>query len=316
MTTWRRCVLGAIMLLTAGCATFQQNPPMSKVDFATGYRFENLERPRRNSEETFVVLTLSGGGTRAAALAYGVMQKLHDTLIAGGRKALLDEVDVISSVSGGSFAAAYYGLFGPDRFFSEFHHAVLNRKIQRSLILRVLSPWNWPRLLSPRFGRSDLLNEYYDRQIFEGRTYADLSPQLPFVILNASDMSTGAQFPFTQESFDRLCSDLSKVHISRGVTSSSAFPGAFTPLTFKNYPKAQCRYQAPLWVDLALGDDPDCRAAPDCLGDLEDNPRRYDRARNWRSYEDAETRPYIHLIDGGGGGQHRPERPHLCDDDQ
>lgn len=250
MTGWRAMGLAAIALLIAGCATFPETPSISQVDLSSGYRFANLERTARNSEETFIVLTLSGGGTRAAALAYGVMQKMREMPIDGGRRTLLDEVDVISSVSGGSFAAAYYGLFGQERFFSEFHDAVLHRKIQRSLLLQVLAPWNWPRLLSPTFGRGDLSDEYYDRKIFAGRTYAEMAPHLPFVILNASDMSTGAQFPFTQAGFDRLCANLSKVHISRGVVSSSAFPVGFSPLAFNNYPKDQCGYKAPDWVEL------------------------------------------------------------------
>jgi NTE family protein len=58
------------------------------------------------------MLSFSGGGTRAAALAYGVLQHLARTPIAGGRS-LLDEVDVISSVSGGSFTAAFFALNGP-----------------------------------------------------------------------------------------------------------------------------------------------------------------------------------------------------------
>jgi NTE family protein len=53
-------------------------------------------------------LTFSGGGTRAAALAYGVLKELKETTIVSGgqRIRLLDEVDSISSVSGGSFTAA------------------------------------------------------------------------------------------------------------------------------------------------------------------------------------------------------------------
>src|SRR5450631_516970 len=97
----------ACALLTA-CASFAPvNPPLARYAPDAGYRFERLEKGD-NSDELFVIVTFSGGGTRAAALAYGVLEALRDTAIQwrGRTLALLDEVDVISSISGGSFPAA------------------------------------------------------------------------------------------------------------------------------------------------------------------------------------------------------------------
>jgi NTE family protein len=232
------------------------------------------------------VLTFSGGGTRAAAFAYGVLDALRATEIGGGRS-LLDEVDVISSVSGGSFAAAYLGLFGPQAFFADFRAAVLERSIERDLVLRVLAPWNWPRLASPDFSRSDLADEYYDGNIFQHRRFADLPRRRPFIVLNATDIAHGAQFSFTQEHFDRLCSDLSAVTVSRGVTASSAFPVAFPPLTFVNYGWERCGYAPTAWDWEAVQDD------------LDVNPQLYDLAKTWQSYQAPDRRPYVHLSDGG-----------------
>ncbi|UCG12866.1 MAG: patatin-like phospholipase family protein, partial [Deltaproteobacteria bacterium] len=61
-----------------------------------------MKRPG-NSDELLVYLTFSGGGTRAAALSYGVLEELRDTeiTISSRKRRLLDEVDAISSVSGG-----------------------------------------------------------------------------------------------------------------------------------------------------------------------------------------------------------------------
>ena len=61
--------------------------------------------------------------------------------------------------------------------------------------------------------------------------------QRPFIVLNATDIVEGAQFSFTQNHFERLCSDLDGVHVARGVTASSV---AFPPLTLANYPKTAC----------------------------------------------------------------------------
>jgi len=278
---WAVCL--AVVYLT-GC--YPANPRLVRWDPDMGYRYKNLTETevKVNSDKNFVVLTFSGGGTRAAAFAYGVLEELRGTTIGGGRT-LLDEVDVISSVSGGSFAAAYYGLFGPEAFFIEFPNAVLYRKIERDIILRLLIPWNWPKLLSPQYGRSDLAGEYYDSHIFQHKTFDNLPPKRPFIMLNATDIGRGAQFSFTQEHFDRICSDLSPVSVARGVLASSAFPVAFTPITLKNYGKAACGYEF-LWVENAAQD-------------LNIAPQRYDMAKTWRSYEDAERRPYIHLSDGG-----------------
>ncbi len=276
------------ILFAMGCAKYPVNPPLRHVNMSEGYRYNNLKDSGSQDEakENFVILTFSGGGTRAAALSYGVLAHLNEARIRRDRDTLLDEVDVISSVSAGSFTAAYYGLFGKARFFRQFKKDVLYRKIERDLLLSALAPWNWIKLASPYFGRSDLADRYYDRNIFEGRTFADMPRRRPFIIINATDITLGAQFSFVQEDFDRLCSDLSGVHVSRAVTASSAFPGVFTPLTFKNYPKSECGYTAPEWVAQSLRH-------------FDTGLSRYDRAKTWVSYEDAERRPFIHLIDGG-----------------
>jgi len=283
-----RLAAAATAACLAGCFSYPVNPPLSHYDLETGYRFRNLGTAAEQAEQdkTFIVLTFSGGGTRAAAFAYGALEALDETKLADDRT-LLDEVDVISSVSGGSFASAYLGLFGKQKFFAEFPDAVLNRQIESALIGDVFKPWNWPKLMSPNYGRSDMADAYYDADIFEGRRFADLPLHRPFIVLNATDIGRGAQFSFTQDSFDRICSDLGPVTVSRGVTASSAFPVAFTPLTIKNYGVRPCRYETPLWVQNAE------RAGPD------GSPKMHALAQLWRSYEDTGRRPFIHLSDGG-----------------
>lgn len=102
-----------------GCANTY--PPANRaievIDEQSGYRALSEAR-LRGVGENVVLLSFSGGGTRAAVLSYGVMQELRDTSIVsnGNRVRLLGEIDTISSVSGGSFTAAYYGVFG-ERLF-------------------------------------------------------------------------------------------------------------------------------------------------------------------------------------------------------
>jgi hypothetical protein len=63
------------------------------------------------------------------------------------------------SFSGGSFPAAYYGLFG-DRIFEDFLPHFLKYNIQEELTDRMLSPTNWLGLSSPFYGRSDMAAEF------------------------------------------------------------------------------------------------------------------------------------------------------------
>lgn len=291
------CVLLVVALLLSGCAAFPPNAPLAHYDPDGGYRFEKLSagsaaEPIEQPDELFVVLSLSGGGTRAAALSYGVLKALRDTRIEwqGRTRSLLDEVDVISSISGGSFPAAYYALYG-ERLFSEFPDKFLYRTIQSDLIKQVFHPSSLAKLAGSSFGRSDLAAEFYNREVFDGGTYGDVIKRnrRPFVVLNATDMSTGTQFPFVQDQFDLLCSDLAELPLARAAAASSAFPGGLTPLTFKNY-AGSCDYQEPSWVQKAV-DDHASRV----------NRRRTAYAEQRRSFSNSgdNRRDYIHLTDGG-----------------
>lgn len=287
-------------LLIAGCGAFPVNPPLDQYAASAGYRFDPIPDEPDKRDEMFVILVFSGGGTRAAALSYGVLEALRDTPIhwQARDQALLDEVDVISSISGGSFTAAYYALRGRDTF-KEFPDKFLYRPVQSDLIKRALNPTSWPKLAGSSYGRSDLAADYYDEEVFGGATYGQLiaDHRRPFVILNATDLMTGMQFPFVQDQFDMLCSDLAGIKLARAAAASSAFPGGLTPLTFKNY-AGSCNYQQPPWVASAIKD----RTS-------RINARRTARAEQRLAYTrtviDPETNqvrpalPYIHLTDGG-----------------
>jgi len=139
----------------AGCAAYRPaNARLAHWNPDYGYR------PRRTYAErpmgdVLLVLAFSGGGMRAAALSYGVLEELRDARFAvdGSERRLLDEVDLITSVSGGSFTSAYYGLFG-DRIFTDFEPRFLRRNLQRRLLLELLRPRNWVRLAGSFFDRS------------------------------------------------------------------------------------------------------------------------------------------------------------------
>ena len=65
-----------------------------------------------NTDGLLIVAAFSGGGTRASTLAFGVLRELAQQQITwkGKQKRLLDELDVIFALSGGTFTAGYYAL--------------------------------------------------------------------------------------------------------------------------------------------------------------------------------------------------------------
>ncbi len=280
-------LLSMVSLLSGGCASYPVNPPLQQEDGRDGYRIINLRPGEKNTDELFVILSLSGGGTRVMALSYGVIDYLDHIRFGADNRSLLDEVDIISSSSSSSIPAAYYGLYGKETFLAQFTDDILYQKLETALRRRLVNPLQWPRTASPNFSRGDMLAEYFDKHVFDGRTFADMQRQRPFIMLNATDMGIVSQFAFTQDYFDLICSDLSQVSVARAVTASLAFTPYFTPITLKNYNDGQCDYVRPEWVQTAL----ESGAGAD--------PLVHRAARDVVSYENIEKRPYIHLLDSG-----------------
>jgi NTE family protein len=272
-------------LFLGGCAHYEVNAPLKAANPSTSYCFRN-EVTETNSDDLLLALAFSSGGTRAAALSYGVLQKLAQTNVGTEPRQhrLLDDVGIISSVSGGSFTAAYYTLWG-DRIFSDYEVKFLKKKVQSGLLIRTLAPWNSVRLVSRRFGSSDLAAAYYDDLLFQGAKFGDLTPRpgRPFLILNATDLAIGARFEFTQDQFDLIHSDLSQFPISRAVAASAAFPILLSPVILKNYSTEQTPP----------------KRTPSILASRPDSDHLKNRALQERSYMDGKRRKFIHLADGG-----------------
>ncbi len=283
------CLFAAAFL--AGCASRPINERIDQVDPMAGYRPHLLiTKIPNNDHSTLFVLSFSGGGTRAAAFSYGVLEELRRTEIEvdGQRRRLIDEVDVITGVSGGSFTALAYALYG-DRLFDEYEERFLKRDVQGALVGRAFNPVNWRKYIGGTAGRSELAAEYYDEILFENATFADLLKKPgPVAIATGTDLSTGSRLAFFQNDFDLLCSDLNKVHLSRAAATSSAVPVVLSPVTFNNY-GGTCGYRYPPWV--AEVDDPKTRVRP--------SGRAVQRYHDMQRFQNSAERPYIHLVDGG-----------------
>jgi len=255
-----------------------------------GYRAGALARDR--SPSTLVLLSFSGGGKRSAAFGYGVLKGLRDypVTVDGGQKRLLDAVDIMSSVSGGSFPAAYYGLYH-DKIFTDFEKDFLNQDIEAYIYGSYLLPWRFAKaLFNPNYGTNDRMAEVYDKFMFHGATFADLQRVgRPLVSINATDVDTGLEFMFVQDQFDLICSDLLSYPVSRAVAASNGFPILFNPITLKSY-RSQCNGRVPAWIQ-AENDKPKDK----------DNllSRTHELARSHSLYLDGDRTRWVHLLDGG-----------------
>ena len=287
-----RCA-GAYLLLVmaamAGCEYVRPipNTPLETWEPTGGYRFTNVAPPEaENSDSLLFVAAFSGGGTRASTLAFGALRELANQQIVweGKKKRLLDELDLIHALSGGTFTGGYYALFR-DQIFHDFEHRFLRKDWDTELRDRILrSPSNWIRLWSPYFGRAHIMAELLDEALFEHKTYGDLADlrQRPMLIIHASDMATLSRFEFTQFQFDFICSNLRELPIADASAASAALPLVLSPISFKNYSN-HCKYVAPPWLEQAKRGG---RVGAQ-------------RANELLSYLDAEKRPFIHLLDGG-----------------
>jgi NTE family protein len=238
-----------------------------------------------NSDKLFVVVTFSGGGKRAAAFSYGVLEALRDVKVTtpdGEQHTLLDEIDLISAVSGGAFTAAYYALNGHETFES-YAPRFLNHDTEKDLWHKVLTPINWPRLAKPLVSRSDLEVEYFDEEMFGGATVYDLMTRSPRVIVTATDLVRAKPFAFTREQLNGVCVDPKSVPVARAVFASADTPIYFAPLVMRTF-AGQCGYVPPVSVG------PEAAAEEDVY--------RHERAARLLSYLDSKNYPYLHLADG------------------
>lgn len=274
-----------VAFAVSGCAHYPINPVLMP---GTGPAVTAPNSSTRaNDQDLLIILALSGGGTRAAAFSYGVMQSLRDTEIEikGQHRKLLNEVDLVSALSGTGFVAAYYGL-NRDTFFPDFEKKFLKRNIEWGMFqYAFLNPITIVRIMSPNFGRSDAVAEYIDRLLFHGATMGDLDRNgPPRININTTDITFGTRITLDRDFFRLICSDYDSFPVSRAVAASTAMIGLLTPVAINNYAD---KCNAPLREKLeAMEIDPGQDA------------RVYQAKQRTASILNSKERPYLHLVDG------------------
>ena len=286
-----RTLLASSMVLLTACHSILYQPAktLSQIDPEKGYRLEKTMQ-QALEQENLVIVTFSGGGSRAVSLGYGVLEQFQQATVRPTERGdtLLQNIDVVYGVSGGSVLAAYLALEGQETI-PKFKEFFLKKDFQKKVINEVFSLSNVPRLTSPQFGRSDLLQEQLNLALYNGKTFADLARKRkgPFAVINATDMTAEQKVSFTQDFFDWLCVDLNDIEIARAVAASSAVPLIFSPITLNNH-AGFCHAESK--KAFLMQTQPGNRLL---LNNFNAMQKRLAR------YQDSVEQPYLHLVDGG-----------------
>lgn len=225
---------------------------------------------------TMVGLSCSGGGSRAAYFTAAVLSEIHRRHLAlggDGQSAthadLLSQIDAVSSVSGGSLAAAYFAanrttLTSAQADSSDWKlylDKMATSYRRREWYWRaVRDPAVWFKLLFTDYNRGIMARDDYDETLFHGSSIADL-PNRPALYINSFDVANHSRFVFSKSYIDTwyyqpkdawgtlrapqeitsendlgFCRiDPSSVRIADAVYASSAFPIAYPNLAINHF---------------------------------------------------------------------------------
>ena len=181
-------------------------------------------------------LALSGGGSRAAAFHRGTLKGIREV-------GLLDAVDTVSTVSGGSlFGAAWMAAIARGESLDTF----LNN-MRYELSLGFVSRAMGPRLLLtawPGYTRTNLVASALDRVFFRKLTLGQL-PDQPKLCINVTVMNSGQVGKFGKKGFksvglvppgSREFSEwigLPEFRLALATAASAAFPVGLPPVYLK-----------------------------------------------------------------------------------
>ncbi|ANB73716.1 patatin [Paraburkholderia phytofirmans OLGA172] len=253
-------LLPFVAALVAGCAPVVSGLP--ETSFASASHSEPIVHRQVCSVDgtaprTAFFLTISGGGSRAAYLGARVISELQDV----DGTDVASHINVISSVSGGSLAAALYGI-STDRASGDGWRPVWNDSLIRTRLAENLKVDMAEQLANPVFlggyifGHTDRTDAFFtalDSTVLFGvspakrmLTLGDFNPNRPQIVINstvATAESTtafrprpfGSLFTFSQSDLDSIGVDYSTMPLSRAVAASAAFPGLLSPVVLNRF---------------------------------------------------------------------------------
>jgi NTE family protein len=274
-----------VAALLVGCGTVHNlpgNQPVTSASLATSAIVEAGAAGPGYTDNLLIGLSFSGGGTRAAAFAYGVLKELDRAQLPGGNVPLTERIDFVSGVSGGSVTAAYFGLKKRSGL-ADFRERFLIRNAEEGLETS-MGGATLARGLSGGVNTS-AFPRWLDENLFEGATFAQLrADRRPRIWINAADIYNRTPFVFGRTAFSVLCSDLNAYRVSEAVAASAAVPIVFAPIVLESFAD-KCQAPLPAWANKARLNP----NAPPMLKAFSDGLERY---------RDGSIK-YIKLLDGG-----------------
>ena len=196
-------LLPALLLIGSGCALYRDAVIVYDLP-ATSV----MSPAPRDEGDYLVAVAVSGGGSRAALWHAAVMKELYRQVKLSDGRGITDEIDYISSVSGGSLSSAYWCLKKPevDTTHTNQYDAFFDRYLtdMRANIEAEMagSPLTWYRYLISSEDKAIVLARTFDKLYFNHTTFGELADRerrgfSPVLIANGTYMDTGAKFLFT-----------------------------------------------------------------------------------------------------------------------
>lgn len=196
---------------------------------------DDARRSSNAPDKPRIGLALSGGGFRATAFGLGSMRALHD-------RGLLNEISVVSGISGGSLLAAMWA-YGPATF-EEFDASVtdlLRSGLQMELARRVFAPSSGAKKIGSsvrrRFtkkgrahgqlrSRTDALAEAFASRPFGQRLLDQVTHPDLATVISATDLTTtnAVRFGSRVSSCSRYGDIVNPIRVAEAVAASASFP--------------------------------------------------------------------------------------------
>lgn len=226
--TW--VAVGIFLVSLPGCLTSPVHTlPRPKPDQTS------CVHPTKHGE-TLIGVTISGGGSRAALFGAAGLEALARLQIGPPERSLLEDLSVISSVSGGSMAASYLALLKPPRevpiltpagdltadyrtFFAQFEDT-MNQDYESPLLFRQITRLRW---FNPAWTAKSL-SEHLNEQFLKGATFKDVMERetrgdIPRLLINTTLYNDGRRLVITTLPYEESQYDLLK-DIDRSVGTS------------------------------------------------------------------------------------------------
>jgi len=279
------CVICAAVFVS-GCAATVYNLPVNvPISGSVALPADLGATTIAYTDDLLIGLSFSGGGTRAAAFSFGALKGMEETQLPAreGGGSMIDRIDFVSGVSGGSVTAAYFGL-KQRAALADFRERFLLRNAEEELQTQ-LNLATFGLALGGGVNGDRRLSQWLDKNLYEGATFGDLrAVRRPRIWINASDIYNRTPFVFGRTAFDAMCADLNVYPLSDAVAASAAVPIAFAPVVLENYADS-CKVTLPEWIERSKRD-------PNA------SPLLKSFAEGVARYRDGSMK-YIKLLDGG-----------------